>query len=304
MKKFSYKKFIFILIGIGLIITVERLCHRATDGFALVNIYAPKGTYEGSSPAISSEERNQIKSILNQPYSYLDSGAQSYVFISQDKNYVLKLFKFQHMRIPPWLNYLPLPKTLSHYRERKKEKKKSVVKSTFISCKIAYDHLKADTGLILVHLDKTKLLNQRVSLIDKIGVKHEVELDNVEFILQKAASLAYDTIDQWMGNGELEKARAGVSKMLDLAFKRCLQGLGDRDPDFQTNFGFLGEEALQIDIGRFSYDESCKDPEIYRKEMIRITRAFKGWIETNHPRLLPSFQSHLTCLIGETSNAE
>ena len=118
MKPLTYIKFfLFLLLFFG----VERLCHRATDGFALVNIYSPKGSDHG----LQTDFPLSISNVnLDQPFYYLNSGSQSYVFLSNDGQTILKFFKFQHMRIPPWIEYLPLPSSLAEKRAKKREKKK------------------------------------------------------------------------------------------------------------------------------------------------------------------------------------
>lgn len=290
MKPLTYIKFfLFVLLFFG----VERLCHRATDGFALVNIYSPEGDtrlWESDSP---------LKMSLDQPFYYLNSGSQSYVFLSEDGQTVLKFFKFQHMRIPPWINYLPLPSTLAQKREVKREKKRAVLTRTMNSYKIAFERMAEETGLLYVHLAPSSHLNQTVTIYDKIGKRHEIELDQVEFVLQKKASLVYDSLNEWMANGQKEKAKQGIRNLLILALERCKKGIFDKDPDFSTNFGFVNEMPVQIDVGRLSLDEQEKNPAIHCGEMIRITRDFQKWIEINHPDLLEFFDEEIQKLTAQ-----
>lgn len=280
------KFFLFLALFWG----VERLCHQATDGFALVNIYSPKGRHldwESQLPL------NEVEAVLDQPFDYLSSGSQSYVFLSRDGTTILKFFKFQHMRIPPWIDALPLPQSLDQKRTLKKEKKQKVLTETLSSYKIAFEHLKDETGLLYVHLGPTSHLNQSVTIYDKIGKRHVIALDDVEFVVQKRAELVYDTLDQWMAKGDLKLAKKGLHDLIQLALLRCKKGIFDKDPDFSTNFGFDGEVPLQIDVGRLALSEEEKNPEIYRDEMVRITRSFQEWIEKNHPDLLSFFDDEI-----------
>ena len=278
------KFFLFIPLIIG----VERLCHRATDGFAMVNVYAPPGNNSlwkrSSSPA---------PHLLSQTYRYLDSGSQSYVFLSEDGQTVLKLFKFQHMRTPPWLECFPQ----TSYLQKKRTQKREVLTKTFDSISLAYDHLREETGLLFIHLCKTTHLKTHLKLVDKIGKTHHLDLDKVEFILQKRGTLAYEKIDQWMQGAQTQKAQVGIRNLLSLALLRCQKGFFDKDPDFSTNFGFIKEQPFQIDFGRLSIDPREKEPEVYRPEMLRITREFQSWIEKNHPDLLDCFKQELALLI-------
>lgn len=279
-KRYFFYFFTFLLLFWG----VERLCHQATDGFALVNVYAPPGD-NSQWKRTDSPDPN----LLNQTYHYLDCGSQSYVFVSEDGKTILKLFKFQHMRTPPWLNFLPSVGKLGEKRAKKRE----ILEKTFTSYSIAYDYLREETGLLYLHLAKTDHLKQKLTITDKIGRHHTLNLDTVEFILQKRGILAYEAITSWMNQGEREKAEEGIRNLLKLATHRCHVGIFDKDPDFSTNFGFIGETPFQIDFGRLSLSEEEKNPEVYRPEMIRITRDFEAWIAKNHPDLLDSFRKEL-----------
>ena len=284
------KRIIKVFLLICSLIAVERLCHLATDGFAMVNIYAPKGdnkkwTREGNFP----------QELFDKPFTYFDSGSQSYVFLSDDGETILKLFKFQHMRTPPWLDFLPLNGALGE----KREKKRAILERTFNSFVLAYDTMQEETGLIYLHLTKTHHLNKTATLVDKIGKKHTLDLDNVEFVLQKRGMLAYDAIEKWMREGEEAIAKEGISSLLRLAASRCHKGIFDKDPDFRTNFGFIEAKPFQIDFGRLTLNEDEKDPKIYGPEMIRITRHFENWIEKNHPSLLDSFQKELNAIVSD-----
>ena len=133
------KIFLFAILFFG----IERLCHKATDGFALVNVYAPPGD-NGKWHRTDSPDSN----LLDQTYHYFDSGSQSYVFVSEDGKTILKLFKFQHMRTPPWLDFLPSKGKLGE----KRGKKRKTLEKTFNSYSLAYDQLKEETGTSLYPL--------------------------------------------------------------------------------------------------------------------------------------------------------
>lgn len=283
------KRFLKLFLVMALIFGIERLCHRATDGFAMVNIYPPPGEYDRWKTDEPLPEK-----ICDQPFHYLNAGSQSYVFVSDDGKTVLKLFKFQHMRTPPMLDILPSKGKLGE----KRTKKRKILERTLDSLTLAYHEMKEETGLLYLHLAKTTHLKKKITLTDKIGRTHLLDLDGVAFLLQKRGTLVYDAIDQWMANGEEEMAKQGVRDLLTLAKRRCLKGIFDKDPDFSTNFGFIGTHPFQLDFGRLSYDEQEKSPNVYGPEMIRITREFEGWIAENHPDLLDSFKKELNELIS------
>src|ERR1700722_2869530 len=85
-----------------LIIAVFRLYFVATDDIRVSNFTYElpfNSKWEVSSP--SPEQKALIDKILSQNFTYLGKGAQSYAFESQDQKFVLKFFKFKHIK-PSW----------------------------------------------------------------------------------------------------------------------------------------------------------------------------------------------------------
>ncbi len=281
------KQLLKVFLFVALLFGTERFCHWATDGFAMVNVYAPPGDN-----ARWHTEESPDPSLLEQTYYYFNSGSQSYVFLSEDGKTILKLFKFQHMRTPPWLNFLPSVGKLGE----KRAKKRAILEQTFDSYALAYEKLRKETGLHYIHLAKTSHLGAKLIIVDKIGKHHTLDLDEVEFVLQKRGELVYSAINSWMENGENKRAEKGLRALLQLAAKRCHLGLFDKDPDFETNFGFIGDAPFQIDFGRLSLASEEKAHEVYAPEMIRITRTFERWIENHHPTLLTPFKEELDAI--------
>ncbi|MCB1117293.1 MAG: hypothetical protein KDK50_01785 [Chlamydiia bacterium] len=295
--------FIVFLLVSGFL-AIERLCHKATDGFALNRIAYPLDVevVENKKP-LSVEHQFALNVLRSEKFYYLGSGAQVYAFCTKDKQYVLKLFKFHHMRIPPLVNMLPLTKGLEKIRNEKIDFKKNIIEDIFNSFTIAYNHLKEETALLLVHLNRTNHMNGSVRIVDRIKNEYDLDLDTTYFVLQHYAVLAYDQIDIWMEEKEITKARNGIRSLVKLAAKRCQKGIMDKDPDFSTNFGFINGKAKQIDIGRFAHNiNECK-ADIYGPEMIRITRPFRNWLEAHHEALVEVLDEEVERISGQQAGA-
>jgi hypothetical protein len=265
---------------------VKQFCYKRTDGFALYKILSSFSFHREwePSPALS-EDLSEISQILDQPFYYLAKGAQSYVFASKDGQTVLKFFRLYHLRPPLWVTALALPLPLQPYKIGKMIEKRNDLNKDFQSYKIAFEEMKEETGLIYLHLNKTSHLNKRLKIYDKIGIAYELDMDGMEFLIQRRASLVYPSIDSLIKTEGVDAAKEAIAALVGLLRSRCEKGIFDKDPDLNTNFGFLGRCPIQIDIGRFHHKSECKNSEAYRNEILRITDNFRQWLDVNYPPL-------------------
>lgn len=271
------KRLFSTLLFIILLFPVARFCKIQTDGFTLLRIsstlsYNP--LWETAPP--SELEILQLKKIVSQPYSYLAKGAQSYVFASQDGKYVIKFFRQHHLRAPFWQKALPFDRA-----KKSVQKKESKLTKDFASYLLAYRHLPQETGLIFLHLNKTSHLNLNLDLVDKLGIHHTLPLDQYEFLIQKRATLVYPALEQMMAQKQPEQAKKALSSLVHLLALRMQSGIFDKDPDLNTNFGFIGTEAIQIDFGRYK----AAAPYLDKPAILRITDHLHQWLMEKFPEL-------------------
>jgi hypothetical protein len=283
MFKITLKICGFILVAIFL----KKFCYSKTDGFALYKIHSSLAYCPDWEPNPSSlQEHDQIVKIFDQPFYYLAKGAQSYVFASADGETVIKFFRIYHLRPPFWLTAFTLPLPLQPYRVHKMIAKRGELDKDFQSYKIAFQELKEETGLLYLHLNKTDHLKKRLTIYDKIGIAHQLDLDQMEFLLQKRATLVFPSIAHLVKTEGIDGAKQAISSLVKLLIGRCEKGIFDKDPDLNTNFGFLLHKIpVQIDIGRFRKSQEHKNREKYRDEIIQITDNFRQWLDLNYPPL-------------------
>jgi hypothetical protein len=272
-----------LLLTLLACVMVKQFCYKKTDGFALYKILS-SFSYN---PAweVPSDNTEALAGVLNQPFHYLAKGAQSYVFQSEDGKYVIKFFRLYHLRPPLWLSALNFPLPLQAYRLGKMIEKREELDKDFQSYRIACEEMKEETGLLYLHLNKTSHLKKMLTLYDKIGVVYHLDLDQMEFLVQKRADLVYPAIDALAKNEGAEAAKEAITSLVDLLVSRSEKGIFDKDPDLNTNFGFIGRTPIQIDIGRFRRQTAAREPEEKRNEIIRITDNFRQWLDANHPSL-------------------
>jgi hypothetical protein len=237
--------------------------------------------------SLDEQEKHEIGKILDQKFTYTSRGAQAFVFFSEDRNYVLKLFRKSRFEAPWWVHLVPGG---FHYKKKKVDSKTANLIKDFTSYQLAFDHLKEETGLLLVHLNASNNFQKTVSLVE--GSKEfKIELDRYDYILQKRGELVCPTIEQFLENNDLASAKTALRSLLEVFRTRLDKGIADHEPNIGKNFAFIGAQALEIDVGRFSLDHA--QPPVIRSE-------FKSWLRSKSPELLTYFDEQYDNIFPET----
>lgn len=286
------KKIIYISSCFGFL---HIFCSQVTDGFAFWKIHSC--VLPGSMPE---KENLQLQPLLNQPFFYLAHGAQSFAFLSKDGNYVLKFYRQDRATHPLAFSLPLLPKKYKTSLLQTLNKRKNKQLKTFSSYHLAYTHLCKETGLLYLHLYKTTHLQQKVRLYDKLGIVHEIDLDTTAFLLQHKAKPVYLALEEWIQQKELQKAKDQITALIHLLITRAKKGLADKDPDLQTNFGFISEGPIQFDVGRYTVDPLQADPKIYKEHLIRMTDKLYTWLEKKEPSLAKHMKDCLKDVVTDS----
>ncbi len=290
LKKFFVGLALFLFL-LSFFLGIDRFVHHESTHFTLRKINtSQKYSQEWEIPKLSAEEQSELDRILSQKFTYFSKGSQSYVFISEDKKFILKFLKQEKFRVKSWLAYLPL--SFNPYYQNYLFKTK-MCKATFASCKTAFQELKNESGLIYVHLNKSRDLNKKITIFDKNGEQHAVDLDKTCFYVQKHAQLIYSRISELMHNHDQEGAKRIISSVFSLIDFLGKKGVFDNDPILRKNFGLIDDVAVQIDIGELRIDPQRQKTLAYKREVGSITNSFKIWIEKNYPELSEHFENCL-----------
>lgn len=298
MRKFTLR-LLFILVAVALVYGAGRLYYSMTAGFMVSNIssdFAFQPQWEVR--PLSEEEKLEVDRALKQPYSYLGKGCQSYVFGSQDGLYVIKFFKYQRYRIQPWLNSFPPLPAIAQYKEEKREKKWKKLNGFVQSWKIAFENLKEESGLIFVHLNKTDHLKQQMTLYDKMGLQHLVDLDQMEFCIQRRADMLCDTLLRYKEKEDLTAAQNVIDQLLSMLLSEYARGLADNDHALMQNTGVAQGEPVHIDVGQFVLNEAVKEPAVFQQELFTKTYKFKAWLREHYPDLEEYLELQLRQIMG------
>lgn len=285
MNKRYLKNYAFVLGVVLAGILAKQFCYKKTDGFAHYKILSELTFNPEWEPRNSNDVPLDLQKILDQPFYYLAKGAQSYVFASKDGETVIKFFRIYHMSPPLWMKALSFPQVLQPLKIRKMIAKKNELNKDFQSYKIAFEEMKEETGLLYLHLNKTSHLKKHLKIYDKIGIAYDLDMDKMEFLIQKKAKLVFPAVDSLMKSEGLDAAKEAICALVQLLLSRCEKGIFDKDPDLNTNFGFLNRQPIQIDIGRFCHEIEAKTATAHQEEILRITDNFRQWLDANYPPL-------------------
>jgi hypothetical protein len=246
---------------------------------------------------LKEDEKWETAQALSQPYHYLGSGGQCFSFVSADGKYVIKFIKQKAFEIPLWMNHFPFPFLIYWLREKKVIKKEGKRHRAFTAFKLSFDLLPGETGLLYIHLNRTEHLNKTLPFCDALGKTHLLNLDELEFVVQRKADLAYAVLDSLMEKREIENAKLAIDQLLSLNVKLYREGFQNRDCNFRSNCGFIDTRAIVIDVGRIIYDEEIKNPKIYKEHLRQTTVKFRHYLSTSHPELLSHFDQSIAKLM-------
>lgn len=297
------RKIYFCLFGLLVLISygAGRLYFYLTDGFNLTNIQSDLGFHpEWEVRPLNGEEKREFEKAIDQPYHYLGKGCQSYVFASADGQYVAKFFKYQRCRLALWFVHFPPLPAIVKYRQEKEERKWNKLNGVIQSWKTAFEHLKEETGLIFVHLNKTTTLGRELTVYDKTGTMHRIALDEMEFCIQKRAKMLCHVLLDYKQGNQLLQAEQLIDQLLSLIVSEYRRGLADNDHALMQNTGVAQGKPVHIDVGQFVCDATVKQSEISHQEIVTKTYKFKLWLDENYPELGAYLEKKLGQIVGSS----
>ncbi len=275
-------------------------CCRST-GFSIDKISSNLSYNEvwETTPLTQREQEHLLQEVLSQTYYYLASGNQCYAFISDDRQYVLKFFKMQNLFPKNWLKGLPLS-LLQRLGFINEENNLLFSERIFACYKDAYESLPELTGLLYIHFNKTRDLKSKVKLIDNKGKKYLLDLDRVEFVVQRRAQKIFEYLGDLHRAEKDDELKSAISSFLKLIALRCEKGFADQDLKIRNNFGFVGNAAIQIDCATLTRDSSMKYPLNFRQEVMQVAECLDGWARDYRPELTLYIQEEAQRIINDS----
>lgn len=274
-----------ILIALVAIFIAARIYYYLTDDFRISNI-TYEMPYEASwqIPPLNPQEEANLDKILDQPWTYLGKGAQSYVFKSEDGRYVLKFFKFKHLR-PSWFHDLiPSIGPLKDYKAKQEARKQRKLYGVFQSYKLAYDIDKEASGLNFIQLNVKGNPKRTVVVTDKLGIKRTINLEDVPFILQDQGQTFRNVLTELLQNGDVVTAEHRIGQILDMYAEEYKKGIFDHDHGVMQNTGFVGDRPLHLDVGKLLPNDAMKQKENAKQDAQVVAKNINEWIEKKYPK--------------------
>lgn len=289
MKKVTYYTFFLCCFLI-----LNFLCKQATGDFSIHFL-------EQTEPAGSKWETHEVptflKNLLTQEFTYLGKGKQAYVFLSQDKEHVLKVFKplapyfrlsFFGKKYKVTCSQIPLAKQI--FKFLCSEECAKAKDYTFQSYLNAFTFLKEETQIEYLHLTKTETDLPTLTIYDAIGVVHALPLNSTSFLIQKKTELFYPRLAHAIENKEISFTKELLSNFVD--FYLCFTEKGVVNPScFEGNIGCIGSKIVQIDVGRVfrkqDLDPTLKEEDfrIPKNQILQNTKHLKKWLSQKAPEL-------------------
>lgn len=284
MKK-STRRILWVLSILVMLYGAMRLYFNATDDFRISNIsYNIPHQKEWEVAPLNAEQEQQLQNTLSQQFAYLGKGAQSYAFASDDGKYVIKFFKFKHLR-PSWFHeILPAVGFLKDFKEKQAARKQRKLYGVFQGYKTAYEMHKKESGLLFIQLNTIDNPARTVIVRDKIGLKRTVVLENIPFILQEKGVTLRVVLKGLLDKNDVAGAERRIGSIFDLYSSEYQKGIYDHDHGVMYNTGFVGERPIHLDVGKLVKEEAMRNPERARSDLLLVAAKMKIWIQQSYPQ--------------------
>lgn len=289
------------LVGFVLIAGARWGYNEFTGDFCAENITCtlPDQIVKTSSSE-SLEQHTEIDRILNQSFSWLGQGMQTYAFASEDGKYVLKIFKFKRLKTSSWTPYLASIPILKKYFDEAEQRRQRRIHQLFGGYEVAYTQDRSNTGLLYIHLHETESLHRNVTITDRLGRKHLIGLDGIRFAIQERASTTKQVLIDLLQRGDIAAVKRRIRSLFDMYMDEYRRGLLDNDQNILANTGFHGEVPLRIDMGRLENNPQARDPVVYKDDLSKIAKKrLNAWFLKHYPAIQPELAQDMQEKLSE-----
>jgi len=279
------KRLLIGLVTLLIALSSARLYYYLTDDFRLGNItYHIPFKAPWKSPVLSTQEHHQLAHILDQTFYYHRKGSQYYIFISEDQQYILKFFKFKHLRPHLLANFVPSVPPFRDFKQTNIENKKNKLLRVFDGFQLAYQENREGSGLVYLQLIPVPTLHQKVKIIDKLGIKRVINLDDVPFLIQFNGETLHTRLTRQLNKHQLQAAQQSLIAILGMYMTEYRKGIYDADHGVMDNTGFIADQPFRLDVAKLIRNTQMRHVNIYKKDLEHIIWKIDTWLKTHYPQ--------------------
>lgn len=275
---------LIILVVLFFVLLLSRVYYVATDDFRMGNITHEIPYNAGwDIPALTSEQKEEIEKILGQTFTYIGKGSQSYVFVSADQKYVIKFFKFKHLKYSWFAKFFPSIPPFAKWQNNEIARKNRKLQHLFEGYHLAWQLNREESGLIYIKLNPSHETKQ-IALIDKIGLSRTIDLGEVIYVIQKKGQTLRSTLKTLLDEGNVALAKKRIDQISELYFAEYKKGIYDRDHGVMHNTGFVGETPIRLDIGKLAEEPKTHERAFVKSDFEKVSKQIMNWINHHYPQ--------------------
>lgn len=237
---------------------------------------------------LTKEKEEYVSSILSQPFFFLDRGKQSSAFVSKDDLYVIKFLRKKPLVVQEQYENLPNIYPFNLIKERLRKMREVRKKNLFESLRLSYTMIPDETGVIFVHLASSTPFKKTLFLLDADSNPHYLEVDSVQWFLQKKARMIKQVLAELMWQADEQGAKYRIDQIFELLLQCAKKGVADLDPNLikNDNIGFTADRAIYIDIGKLRKKRVTREE--FAKSLERL-KLLSRWLREYYPVLANYF---------------
>lgn len=242
--------------------------------------------------------------VSQQQFNWLGRGAQALAFESQDGRYVLKLFQLGRMKTA---SKKPFYKSwFSKETEEVKAQRLQHREEIFTSSKLCFEELQEETGIVYVHLNRTKDKIKGIKLVDRFGQSHRIRGDDACFVLQKKAKCVVPELANLIDQGEIAVAKTRVDQVIDLLHTMAKKGFVDNDDALirNNNIGFTKDRAIYIDTGHLVKHSHIDVAARMKYEFNVRLDPLEKWLNWTSPEVAEHYRNSRDDLLAEFDDSQ
>lgn len=285
----NYKKYFYMISLLMLVCFIIIGWRYLTHGFRAYKILGSM-PFEDFKITTNIADEKLALTILDQKFSYMNKGAQAFVFQSDDNRYVIKFLALNKYKEPFRRQVLSFFSIFKEHRNERIFNRERNFKASLNSYKLVYENLKKETGVIYVHLKENEKFKNKITIIDKLGFSYKIDPNQTLFIIQKKAEKIKPYLLQYAKKNDFDELKKIISVYFAMTKNVIKKNIINRDSSIK-NSGISEDGFIEVDIGRFQKITDTK--ENYTKYLQKYTRLYRKFLKSYIPEIVEYFDEKI-----------